>query len=107
MERADRQRGKALVLSSDVLPSGANKVELQIIGGGVETVWPKDEQAGSLQPGATCDVDITYSPCGQGTSTRTGKDGKEYTDTYTTYRQRVYLSREQSGESSRRTRATG
>ena len=70
------------------------KLEVQIVGGGVESLFPTLGHFEAIKPqvGKTIEVDVVYSSWGTAESSRE-KDGRTFTDQFTTYRQRVFLPR--------------
>ena len=98
----------ALVIGKRTTQSGAVLVDLQVMGGAPETVFlrkPKDGKPGDdpndFEVGSQHEVEVSYEPYGQGSQSRE-KDGKTYTDTFPTFRQRVYLVRKEAPVASAR-----
>lgn len=101
--QAGRQQAHAMVLDIRRPKDPQSKtviVELQVIGGGIEMIFPKQDEAkaAGIQKGATIVVDVTYVPYGKGTETKEGSNGKPFTDRFDTYRMRVFLPRHHANE---------
>ena len=93
MKQAGKQVCSAIVLGADRTKKGDRvRLQVQIIGGGVENLYPTLNHFEALksQVGKEIDVEVVYTSWGTAESTRE-KDGRTYTDQFTTYRQRVFL----------------
>ena len=67
---------------------------MQVIGGGVETMFPTNEEveALGLKPRMGVPVTVRFIECGTGSESREVGD-KTYTDRFTTYKMKCYLPR--------------
>lgn len=92
---AGKQEVDAIVLSAERTRKGDRvRLGVQIMGGGTENLYPLLEQFEALKPqiGQTIAVEVVYQPWGKAETT-TEKDGKSFKDSFTTFRQRVFLPR--------------
>ena len=102
MKRAGKQQATAVVLGMRFLDSQKVAIELQVMGGGVETCWRTQEQveALGLEVGAAIEVDVVFRKHGEVEIPRE-KNGKTYRDSYSTYLMKVYLPRSEDEAASR------